>query len=158
MRNITAATIQESLSQNSDKAYICLLTVTHASWSPTSFEFANNSFAPVISNGITYQPLAFQVTFPSDADDELPQARLILSNVSREIIWAFRGVSGAVDVNLKWVLSSQLNSVDVSMDAELLGIEYDAQTIAGTLSFTPILDRPAIQLYFTPSTTPGVFS
>lgn len=112
----------------------------------------------VVHNGQTYTPLAFDLTLPDDVDVGIPVLKWQADAVNQSLVAALRGVTGAIDAVVKWVLVSSPDVVELGpYDVELRTAEYDAFTVGGPMTIAPILDEPFGYLTITPSTYPAEF-
>lgn len=114
-------------------------------------------------NAITHQseqytPYAFQITLPDDDEVGVPVLKWTADNVSREIVMLMRGVTDKITARVVWVLASQPDTIEAGpFDVEMTAVEYDAQTLSGTMQVEPILDGPFGHMTMTPKTAPGLF-
>src|SRR5699024_1288330 len=103
-------------------------------------------------------PYAFEITLPDDDAEGIPVLRWVADNVSRELVILLRAVTDKITARVVWVLASQPDFVEAGpFEVEMTAVEYDAQSLSGTMQVEPILDEPFGHLIMTPKTTPGLF-
>lgn len=106
----------------------------------------------------TYQALPFLIDLPSSTDDSLPQIRLRIDNVGREITDTLRTITSAPSVTVSVVLAEDPDVVEVGPLAfRLTSAVVDAVEVEGTLAFESLLGEPYPSMEFLPSTHPGLF-
>lgn len=165
-RNVSNALKAASFAQQTDAAYITLLTITNQNLTtPIRVCDDPNQLLPVagvrgvISRGNEYIFLPFALSLPAEDDTGIGKASLTIDNISREIVLAVRQAIGTkIYMKIEIVLSSDLNTPEVVMDNFILeGIKYDAFTVTGdvTVEYYDLEPFPARR--FTPSDFPGIF-
>jgi len=139
-----------------EQVFVWLLTVSHASLSPSLY-YTNNT-ASVTSNGQLYTAHPFDVTLADEKDDQPPAIQLLIDNVDREPLATMRGLTTPPTVTINIVLASALNTVEIGPVTTLLrGVEYDAFGVRGTLAFEPVLLEPFPGYTFEPRLFPAAF-
>jgi hypothetical protein len=165
-RNVSNALKAASFAQQTDAAFITLLTITNANLvTPIRVCDDPNQVLPlagvrgVVSRGEEFIFLPFLISLPAEDDTGIGKATLTIDNVSREIVLAVRNAaSSKIYVKIEVVLSSDLNAPEVSMDNFILErTRYDAFTVTGDLSVEYYDLEPFPARRFTPSDFPGVF-
>ena len=165
-RNVSNALRAATNAQQTDTAFITLLTITNANLvTPIRVCDDPNQLLPVagvrgvISRGDEYIYLPFTFSLPAEDDTGIGRASLTIDNISREIVQAVRQAIGSkISLKIEIVLSSDLNTPEVVMsDFILEGIKYDAFTVTGdvTVEYYDLEPFPARR--FTPSDFPGIF-
>lgn len=158
MRTLSPGALQAMLASETGNVFIMLLTISH----PTLAQpiCVCSDAVPTVSNGVNYQPFPFQLGFPSDRADQIPQCSLTIDNVDRSIVTAIRNM-GIVPptLEIQLVTSETPDTVEAAIaPLTLRNITYDALTVTGTLSFEQILAEPFPGDLVTPATLPGVFA
>ena len=93
-----------------------------------------NNTESVIHETIEYIAYPFSVILAEDDGEKLPKVRLTIDNVDRALVETIRSISDSPSINIKLVLASQPNTVELEIDGLILReVEYDAFTITGTL-------------------------
>jgi len=79
-RNVTAAFIAACNAQQTDEAFIMLVTIDHDDLAePIRL---NDSGENQVSNGETYLASPIQVTLAEDSADRLPQVKIVMDNIT----------------------------------------------------------------------------
>jgi hypothetical protein len=158
MRTVSPAALQAMLASSSGDTFIILLTISHPSLS--SPIYVCSDAVACVSNGITFQPFPFLISFPTDRADQIPRCTLTIDNIDLSIVTAIRamGIVPAT-VEIQVVTSGTPNTVEIAITPlTLRDVTYDALTVTGTLSFDEILAEPFPGDLVTPATLPGVFA
>lgn len=151
--------------QETDIVFIVLLTISHPSFTEdVRLASDPNSLLPtaqvrgVVSRGQEYIYLPFSITLPVQDDSSISKANISIDNINRDIIAAVRGANSAVKVTIEIVLSTDLDTTEVSIDNfQLDTVTYDAFTVAGDISMEYYDLEPFPAGNFTPSLFPGMF-
>ena len=141
------------------EAFVCLLTIDHAELSVPVRLCNNNVLVPLDRNGgEDYLPLPFLITLPNDSEDSPPVARLIMDNISRELVVVIRSLATPPAVTIELVSSRDWNVVEATFTGfEMQQITYDAMTIQADLVFENLDREPWPSGTYTPSKFRGVF-
>lgn len=157
-RTLPAATLAALYAQTTSSAYLWLLTISHSDF--TTQRFVNNT-ANVTSNGNTYTKFTFGVIPPPDTEETNIRARLVLDNVGRDLVAAFRGVSGSrerISVAFALIDSADPDTVLISyVNHKITNLSYNALTIVCDLTIDNMLAEPFPGDTMTPATFPGLF-
>jgi hypothetical protein len=142
--------------QETGEAIVILVTVTHPDL-PAPLRL-NNAGVNIVSRGDTFLASFLEATIMDEDPDKLPQARLIFSNVKREIVDALQSTVVPPEILMEIIKGSDPDTVEFSLPGlELRNIEGDMLVIQGELTPKRVKAQPGIDFYFTPSTAPGVF-
>lgn len=118
---------------------ISLLTIEHEDLAEP-LRLCNNS-ANLWSRGELYLALPFTLTLPDDSEENPPEARITLDNISRELVAVIRSITTAPMVTLELVRSGDLDQVEAYYtDFQMRRITYEALTLQADL-FLENLDR-----------------
>lgn len=153
--------------QESNQIVVVLLTITHPDLASPIYLSSDPTTAistvPVVygttsrSNIYTFVPMS--VTLPDDKDDSPPQAKLALSNVSREMIVAVRSVESPASIKIELVRAAAPNTVEIAYPpVDLISADADASTITLTLSSDSMLAEPYPADTIAPASFPSVFA
>lgn len=154
-RTFTATAIRELLAQNSGEVFLVLLTLAHSAMS--TIRVVGNTVG-VTSRGNAYAAYPFEIDLPRDLSDQLPQARLTISNVDRMLIDELRAIATPIAVTMEIIAASAPDAVEVGpYTFDLIRAEYGLEQITGTLSFEPILSEPYPADLFDPKRFAGLF-
>jgi phage-related protein len=142
--------------QETNEVFLVLITIDHADLDDP-LRLVNNSVS-VVSRGNTYYAAPIQVVLPTDAEGEVPRARLVVDNVDRTIVAAVRAISSAPTVTLEIVKGSDLDTVEAAYnDLQLKDVRYDSLVVEGELNQENFLTEPFPSGAFTPGFFPGLF-
>lgn len=118
-----------------------------------------NDTQNITSNGNLYIALAFSCSVPDDQEGQLPQAKLEVDNIGRELVqWleVSQGGMGAT-ATLSEVLRSVPNLIEWQITMDLTGMIVSPFKVTGTLSFLDTLNQQAVAIQYRPDTSPGLF-
>jgi len=147
---------------------ILLLTLTHPDWDepvrlstdPTArlSETSTDVLYGTVSGGLSYYFLPLKITLPSQTEEGPLKMRVVLDNVSRDLVAQLRSLSSPPSVDVDLVATAQPNVVLASWPQFLLvNIQYDALTISGELVLEMLVHEPFPAGTFTPSEFAGLF-
>lgn len=165
MRNLSNAAKMAAFAQQSEEAWIVLLTISHQSFvepirvcSDPYEDLPNAGVRGVVSRGMEFVFVPFSVNLPQDDETGVSRATLSIDNISREIVAAVRTATSAITVDMEIVLSSDVDNVELTMpDYKLERVTYDAHTVTGDISMEYFEQEPFPARRFTPSDFPGIF-
>lgn len=164
-RTISAAALAAMFQQETNMEYVLILQLDHdlLSTGPIRVAHSRTSIYTTACSSSTEQQefvgFPFELSMPTEHEDEMPRSSLTIGNVDRRIVQAARTVNSPLDATLH-VLSG--TSTDFTVEAgpwvyKLREVEYDAMTVTGDLRFEDWLNEPSPADTFTPSKTPGLF-
>lgn len=148
---------QNLLATSADEPFLVAIEITHADLTIPA-RFVNDSQS-ILIEGNEFFPTAFRVALPDDKDQQLPQARLEVDNVGRDLTqWLefSRGGKGA-RCRIIQVLRSDPNLIEFDMTMDLTGLVIDNMTVSGLLGFQNTLGQTAVAVRFDPLTSPGLW-
>jgi len=107
----------------------------------------------------TFVAMAFRIDLPTDEDRGLPQARLAVDNVGREMMqWLEASDGGAgAKVRIIQLLRSAPDTVEWEITMDLSNVKATMLEVTGRLGFEDLLNRPGVTLTYRPDTAPGLF-
>lgn len=151
----TDAARAQALAQHNDDPFLVLLTLTHATLAETIYVVNNRQ--KLVSRGNTYIAYPFTIDLPTD-NDEAPQARITIANVSRAIGYALEKLITPPLALIEIVLASSPDHVERSWDQfELTGVTWDAMRMTGTLRHREVWSEYYPRYRVTPKDFPGLF-
>lgn len=157
-RTFPTTVVQAMTAQHTTDLYHALLEITHSEL--TSIRIVND-LNDTISNGVTYNAFPFSVILPPDSEENQPVIRVVLDNVTREIIEEARTIAGSRErakANLKIIEFTDPDAVLISYeDYEIINLNYNAQTVTFDMVIESFLTEPFPSKVFNPSDFPGVF-
>jgi hypothetical protein len=117
-----------------------------------------NNTEAIRSRGELYHGCPFGVALPDERDDQIPQLRLEVDNVARDIVAAIRSIQDAPTVQFEVCLAATLDVIEAGpFNFTLRGCEYDAGIVSGTLLFEDVLSEPFPAGTIDPARYPGTF-
>ena len=164
MRTLPQSTLQELFAPESGEDYITLLTLTipgvgtvRLSDMWTSYDAATETYRTV-SRSQVYGTLPMRFADPTDKAHEAPRGRIVIDNVSRQIIANLRVATGEIAVTMEKVLTSAPDTVDILFPGLIIdAIDYDAETISADIAFDLLAREMFPQHVMGPSSFKGLF-
>ncbi|MBA8734234.1 DUF1833 family protein [Chromobacterium violaceum] len=113
----------------------------------------------IVVAGDEFIACAFDITLPDDTDNQLPQARLEIDNIGRELTQWLEQSGGGVGATCRilQVMRSTPNLIEFDITLDMSGLSMDRQKISATLGYADLLNQPAVTRYYTPDTAPALF-
>lgn len=145
------------LATSADEPFLVLLEITHPELT-VPIRVVNDS-QNIVVEGDEFIACAFRITLPDDIDQQVPEARLEVDNIGRELTqWLeySQGGKGA-KCRIMQVLRSDPDTVEFDMTLDLSGLSVDNFVVRGQLGFQDTLGQPAVKLRFDPNTAPGLW-
>jgi len=154
-RSTTTALRSAVFAEETAEVFLFLITLSHTDI--TTLYFVNN-YEDVTSNGNAHVAFPFQITMPSETEDQLPRVQLNIDNVDRSIIDEIRTLTGPPTLTLSVVLASDPDTIEAGpFEMSLQNVSYNALTITGNLVGDDILNEPYPGEAYTPQNFPGLF-
>lgn len=153
-------------SQESADVVIVLLTISHPSYAEplrlSSDPTTRLSETPLqygtVSRGDTYLFCPFSASLPDDVGERAPTARLMLENVSRDLVTLIRSIPSPASATIELVLASSPDAVEIEYPAfQVRNASYNANVLTLELSIDALTDEPFPAGTFNPSSFPGLF-
>ncbi|HXK71967.1 MAG TPA: DUF1833 family protein [Clostridia bacterium] len=157
MSRETSLTFRQAVnSQGSDEIFILLITLDHETLED-SIRICSGG-QNIVHLGDTYIYYPFDMKIPDDTADNVPQATLIIENITPTIITALRSISSEISVNIKLILASDPDTIEIEFtDMFISHISYNALTIEATIKAENYLTSYLVKDSFVPSQFPGLF-
>lgn len=156
-RTLSGPAVRAVMAQDTAEVFLLLLTIAHATLADDIRLVCNT--VDIVSRGQTYIGLPFEITLPSEQEDRVPQMRLRVDNVNREIVQAVRTMTSPATVTVEVILASSLDTVEASFAGfTLRAVTYDALVVEGTLALEDVLSEPYPEGTFTPNLFPAIFT
>lgn len=113
---------------------------------------------PVISGGITYQPVSLKVPWPDQDADKPPRIRVEIAS-ERTVREALLAITDAATVTMSDVLVSQPEIIDLGpLTMALRGVTLQGEeSIIGEIMAMPVLEMRYPVGTMTPGLRPGLF-
>jgi hypothetical protein len=155
-RNISLSARQALYAQETDEAFLILLTIDHDSLDVPIR--VSSDAVDTNSRGNTFTAFPFDLTLPDDDDNRSPRARLVIDNVDRQIVLAVRALESAPTVLMEIVRAADPDTVEARFaDFRLTNVTYDARAVEGDLTVEDFTAEPFPAHVFSPSLFPGLF-
>jgi hypothetical protein len=155
MRQLSTAAVSAIMAQETDEAFLPLLTISHADLAEPIRLVAN--IENISSRGETYIGLPFEIEFPQEDGEQIGAARLRVDNVDRMIVQTLRTIQTPPTVTVEVVLASQPDTVEMALtNLTLRDAAYDALAVTGYLRPEDVTEEP-IGETITPTRFPGLF-
>lgn len=155
-RTLSTISVNALNAQETDKVFIILLEISHASLS-VPLRIAGNS-KDITSNSNVFVAYPFQITLPKEDEEEAPSIGIQIDNVDRVIISTLRGLTLLPTAKIQIIRADAPDVIEVEFtDFELKSVGYDSLVVNGTLTLEPFLFEPYPAEKFTPNDFPGLF-
>lgn len=166
MRTVSLNFRKALFSQESGEVVIFLLTISHPflaapirlSSDPTTRLTTDPLVYGTMSRSQTYLYADCAVSMPDEQDRTAPACKLIIPNVTRDIIPLARSVSTPPSVKIELVLASAPDTVEVSWPAmDMTNLSYDAIALTFDLTVDALTTEPYPAGNFDPASFPSLF-
>jgi hypothetical protein len=155
-REISQAALEAMLAAHTTAAFLTTLRVSGVGM--TTLYFINDNLNHTIS-GQEYLAFPFKPTLATDDADKPPTAKIVIDNVTREIVDELRSASSPPLFQLAVRLSSQLDVVEYGpWEFAAASMSYDLNTVQVELRMRDLSVEPFPHLRYTPPLFPGLFS
>jgi hypothetical protein len=153
-------------SQESGEVPIFLLTISHPflsqpillSTDPTTRISTDPLVYGTVSRATTFLYAGIDVALPDEQDRTAPASKLIVSNVTREIIPLARSVQTPPAILIEAVLASARDTVEMSWPAlNMTNLTYDAAALTFDLTMDALVTEPYPAGSFDPASFPALF-
>ena len=164
-RNLSDNARRAAFAQQTDVAFIILITITHPDLSDTIrlcndplMDLPSAGVKGVVSRGEEFVYLPFNFVLPKSDETGIAKAKLSIDNIDLSMVVAVRTATSSLRVLVEVILSNDPNNVEIALpDFQLDSATYDAFTISGDLSMEYYDLEPFPKDRFTPSQFPGLF-
>lgn len=137
-RSISPTAIQEINAVHSGEVWVWLMEIIHIDI--TTIFVCNNNVS-VTSNAQLYEAYPFDIVLNTDDGRRFPTIQLQIENIDRSLVDEILLVSSALTVNLKLVMASNPNIVEIEVpNMTLKGVSFDESKISGELVIDDILN------------------
>lgn len=153
-------------SQETEEVMIALLRITHpaapspmlVSSDPTVRVSNDPLLYGTVSRGALYYFIPFSLVLPESSDESPPAAKIVLSNIDRDLIPLLRSFHTPASVAIDLVLASQPDSLEAGLsELQIQQCIYTAEEIVLSLGAPLLATEPLPALSFTPNHFPGLF-
>ncbi len=152
--------------QESGDVPIFLLTITHPllpepirlTTDPTERKSDTPLVYRTMSRGEEYLYAGIEVSLPDEEDRSPPTSKLIIGNVTRELIPLARSITTPASVRIDCVLASSLDFVEMSWPGfDMSNLVADAATLQFDLTIDAFMTEPCPAGTFSPAYFPSLF-
>lgn len=155
-RNPSLAARMALNAQETDEAFLILLTLSHPSMSAPLR--VTSDAVQTQSRGESFVPFPFELTLPDDDENGAPEARLAIDNIDRQIVQSLRALPFAPLVLIEIVRAADPDTVEARFaDFTLRDVTYDSRVVEGILGVEDFTAEPYPANVFAPGLFPGLF-
>lgn len=155
-RNLSTDALKAIYAPHTTEAFLILLTLDHETLHEPLL--ISSDAVNTTSRGKDYISFPFELVLPDDRENTTPRARLVIDNVSREVLSAIKLLNTAPSIKMEIVRSGDPDTVEAAFpDFKLTNIKYNALTIQGDLTLEDFTAEPYPATIFSPSTFPAIF-
>lgn len=156
MRTLSTAFLDAVMKNNTDEAFLLLITISHPALGDPIRVVANNQ--NIVSRGWTYVGLPVEAELPGDEDDSPPVATLKIDNINQDVVKKARTIRTRADVTLEIVLEFDPDYVEVELPTfQLVKVDYDELWVNGELQVDDLASEPYPYATFSPAKFKGLF-
>jgi len=154
-RNLSSDTLKALYAAETAEVFLVLLTLSHDSLiDPIR---VTSDAVDTISRGKTYTAFPFQLILPDEIENRPPRARLIIDNISREILRSIKNLSTPARITMEIIRAGDADVVEASFpDFVLTNVKYNSLTLEGNLTIEDFTAEPYPATIFSPSTFPNL--
>lgn len=167
LNGLTPEALKALFSPDSDDTLITLITLTGSNieepirlsdgYTQRLSETEDEIEYGVISAGIEYRFLPFEINLPSEEDASL-NCGITIHDVTRTLLPEIRKLTTAPNIEIDLVLSSNPDIVEISLGDFFLGnISYSGDSITASLTVQSYENEPFPSGTFTPGYFQGMF-
>lgn len=157
-RSVATTIVQAVNAQDTDNAFLVLLTLTHSSFA--TVRLVNNT-VDVVSNGNTYTAFPFKIELPASTEDFQPIMTATVYNATIGLVNEVRTIAGSrerIAVRIDVVASSDLdNPVYTVSTFEITNAEYDDTIMTFDMAVDTLIAEGYPADSFSPPNFPGIF-
>lgn len=156
-RDYSPSARRNLLATSADEPFLVAIEISHPDLTVPA-RFVNDSQNVTIA-GAEFFATAFNLVLPDDQQDQVPQARLEVDNIGRELTqWleVSQGGKGA-KCRMMQVLRSQPDVIEFDMTLDLSELAITNEVVSGALGFKNTLMQSAVTVRYDPSTAPGLW-
>lgn len=153
--------------QESGEVPIFLMTITHPalvdgpirlSTDPTERLSTTPLKYGTTSRGDVYLYAGVDFTLPDEQDKSPPASKLVIQNVTRDLVPLARSVHTPPAVKVEAVLASSLDFVEITWPKfDMSNLTYDAGQLVFDLTIDSLVTEPYPSGTFSPAAFPGLF-
>ncbi|MGY6273454.1 DUF1833 family protein [Achromobacter denitrificans] len=156
-RSLSTAAARNVLATSAEEPLLSAIEILHPELEVPA-RFVNDT-APIEMEGNHFFDTRFDLTLPDDQDEQVPEARLEVDNIGRELTqWLEKSQGGkGAKCRILMALRSNPDNIEFDMTMDLTGLEVANFRVSGALGFKNTLMQSAVAVTFNPTTSPGTF-
>jgi uncharacterized protein DUF1833 len=153
-------------SQESGEVPIFLLTITHPSLAtpillstdPTSRISTDPLVYGTVSRSSTFLYAGVDISLPDEQERSPPVSKLVIENVTRELIPLARSIATPASVKIEIALASALDTVEMTFPSfQMTNLQYDVVMLTFDLTMDALVTEPFPAGNFSPAYFPALF-
>ena len=96
---------------------------------------------------------------PDDYENQLPKARLAVDNIGRELMYWIETTGGGNGSTVRFmqIMRSRPDQIEWEITMSLYNVQATMQEISAELGFENLFSKPAINIQYRPTNSPGLF-
>lgn len=166
MRTVSLNFRRALFAQEAGEVPVFLLTITHTtladpillSTDPSSRITTDPLVYGTVSRGQTFLYAGVGLQLPDEQDATAPAAKLVVENVTRDLIPLVRSIQTPAQVKIEAVLASAPDTVEITFPSlDLTNLQYDMATLQFDLTMDALTTEPYPSGTFGPANFPGLF-
>lgn len=140
-----------------EEAPLILLEIDHPEL-PEPVRIVNDT-VDITSNGNLYIAFPFNCSLPDDFENQLPRARLSISNIGRDLmVWLETTDGGAgATARFQQVMRSRPNQIEFEITMSLFNLAATNLEVSAELGFDNLFTKPAVSISYRPENSIGLF-
>lgn len=166
MRTLSLNMRDALFSQESGEVLIFLLTIDHETLD-VPFRLSTDRTTRVSTDPLTYKTASrgndyiyagVGITMPEEQDKSPPSAKLVIENVTRDLVPLARSISTPATCTIEAVLASDLDTVEISWPSmDMSNLTWDASTLTFDLTIDALATEPYPAGTFSPASFGALF-
>lgn len=155
-RNVSSITRQALQGAQTEKVFLILITIDHPDL-VSPLHLVNNN-EDIISNGVTYQGMAFKFTPPVEEDGTIKNTKILIDNVDRQLVLAVRSITSAPTLVASIIRSDAPDVIEAGpWNFIVRNVSYNVMQVSGELVPDNPLRLYASQLSYRNIEFPGLY-
>ena len=118
-----------------------------------------NDTVNLTSNGNLYIAFPFNCSLPDDYENQLPRARLSISNIGRDLMFWLETTDGGQGSTAKFqqIMRSRPNQVEWEITMNLFNVSATNLEVSAELGFENLFAKPSVSINYRPENSIGLF-
>jgi Domain of unknown function (DUF1833) len=165
VRNLSLNFRRALFAQESAEVPVFLLTISHPTLtSPILLSTDNTTRITTdplvygtVSRGLTFLYAGVGLQLPDEQDGSAPAAKLVIENITRDLIPMARSIQTPAQVKIEAVLASAPDTVEITFPSfDMTNLQYDQATLQFDLTMDALTTEPFPAGVFGPSGFPAL--